>query len=134
MGRPECTLLLALAASLPALGAAAQAPATAPPLPTRQAPLDPAGAAAGPRDPGAPLTPLSAPIPVFERRAGPTCTDFKPAEGASWSATANVEFPSPRGPIQIVSGQAVLPGDLSLGMDLGALLQRDCPRTVRPPA
>lgn len=101
--------------------------------PSAQSPLGASGITAAPPDPGL-TTPaaLQPPPPVFVRRTGPLCSDFTPAPGAGWTAAASVEFPGPRGPLQLTLGQAVQPGDYVQGLDLGSILQRDCPRTVAP--
>jgi hypothetical protein len=115
---------------------AVQGPA---PVPTVAPPrLDYSATGAGP-PPQAPLDPglttpavLAPPPPVFARRSGPLCSDFTLAPGASWTAAASVEFPGPRGPVQVTQGQVVAPGDYLQGFDLGSVLQRTCPRLVAP--
>ncbi len=101
---------------------------------TPRAPLDPAAAAAaaavanGSGFPGIPpVTP-----PIYLRRAAPLCSDFQPVANGGWAALAPIQFPGPQGPVQMVVGQTVVPGDYLDGMDLGSLLQRDCPRRSAP--
>ena len=99
---------------------------------TSRAPLDPAASAAvasGSSFPGIPpVTP-----PIYQRRTGPICTDFRAVETGGWAALGPVQFPGPRGPVQMVDGQTVTPGDYLDGMDLASVLQRDCRRSPPPP-
>jgi hypothetical protein len=143
------TLFLALAQLLPAPTAPGAQPrpaapssvgATAQPLDAGSTPLAPVGgaapASANPAEPGyGAVTPLQPPPPVFARRNAPLCADFRPAPGggAGWTAAASVQFPGPRGPVELTEGQIVQPGDYLQGLDLGSILQRDCPRTLPVP-
>ncbi len=93
-----------------------------------RAPLDPAAAAALASGSAFPGIPPATP-PIYLRRPGPLCTDFQPVANGGWAATGPIQFPGPQGPVQMVVGQTVVPGDYLDGMDLGSVLQRDCRRT-----
>ncbi len=99
---------------------------------TPRAPLDPAAAAAGASGSAFPGIPPATP-PIYLRRPSPLCTDFQPVANGGWAATGPIQFPGPQGPVQMVVGQTVIPGDYLDGMDVGSLLQRDCRRTPPPP-
>jgi hypothetical protein len=138
-------LLQAAAAAVQAPPALAPVPALQTPRPDGGAPTAAAGSASlapgapsvAPvvaRDPGiAAPPPLQDAPPTFQRRPALQCADFRPAPGAGWTAAATVQFPGPRGPVQVLAGQLVSPGDYLDGLDLGSILQRDCPRTALPP-
>ena len=96
-----------------------------------RAPLDPAASAAVASGSAFPGIPPATP-PIYLRRPAPLCTDFTPVASGGWAATGPIQFPGPQGPIQMVVGQTVVPGDYLDGMDLGSLLQRDCRRTPPP--
>ena len=96
---------------------------------TPRAPLDPAAAAAVASGSAFPGIPPATP-PIYLRRPSVLCTDFTPVANGGWAATGPIQFPGPQGPVQMVVGQTAIPGDYLDGMDLGSLLQRDCPRTT----
>ena len=98
---------------------------------TPRAPLDPAAAAALASGSAFPGIPPATP-PIYLRRPAPLCTDFQPVATGGWAATGPIQFPGPQGPVQMVVGQTVVPGDYLDGMDLGSLLQRECRRTAPP--
>ena len=54
------------------------------------------------------------------------CTAFVRNPDGSWSPTRPVRIESPNGSVQIGPGAAFRPGALMFGMDVGALLERDC--------
>ena len=88
-----------------------------------------AAVASGSSFPGIPpVTPRST-----SAARGPLCTDFRVVETGGWAALGPVQFPGPRGPVQMVDGQTVTPGDYLDGMDLASVLQRDCRRSPPPP-
>jgi hypothetical protein len=136
-------VVLLLQASTSAVQPASGVPTVAPPRQDYPS----AGAGAPPQSPtgpsvssvNAPDAGLAAPAalqpppPTFLRRTGPLCSDFTAAPGAGWTVGAPVEFPGPRGPVQLTQGQVIQPGDYVQGMDLGSVLQRDCPRVIAPP-
>lgn len=94
---------------------------------TSRAPLDPAAAAAVASGTAFPGIPPATP-PIYLRRSSPLCSDFQPVETVGWAALGPIQFPGPQGPVQMVVGQTVVPGQYLDGMDLGAMLQRDCTR------
>ena len=96
-----------------------------------RAPLDPAAAAAVANSSAFPGIPPTTP-PIYLRRPSPLCSDFQPVANGGWAALGPIQFPGPQGPVQMVVGQTVVPGDYLDGMDLGSLLQRDCPRRPAP--
>ena len=96
-----------------------------------RAPLDPAAAAAVAGGSAFPGIPPATP-PIYLRRLAPLCTDFTPVANGGWAATGPIQFPGPQGPVQMVVGQTVIPGDYLDGMDLGSVLQRECRRTLAP--
>ena len=95
---------------------------------TPLAPLDPAAAAAVANSQPFPGIPPQTP-PIYLLRSAPLCSDFQPVANGGWAATAPIQFPGPQGPVKMVAGQTVTPGDYLDGLDLGSILQRDCPRT-----
>ncbi len=98
---------------------------------TPRAPLDPAAAAAQTTGQGFPGIPPATP-PIYARLPSPLCADFRPEPNGGWSALGPIQFPGPQGPVRMVIGQTVVPGDYLDGMDLASLLDRDCRRTPPP--
>ena len=74
--------------------------------------------------PAAAAPPTTLP-PVYQLLDAPRCEEFKRVD-TGWSAQGPIQFPGPRGPIKMIAGQTVAPGGYLDGLDLGAVLQRDC--------